>query len=161
MSARQTPHTAVADVPLDDIVVEGNPRPFIEPGKYQAVLVGWETHRTYKTPKVYLHFRIVDPGPAFEVEIFRAYRVSGFVGKPGRMGRFKLKRRSDLYLALCRLYEGRKLRPDRMSLRGLGGLVLIVSVRTVTIDARQRPLPECEHYSVVDALLDVAAGTFV
>jgi hypothetical protein len=63
--------------------------------------------------------------------LFAAYRASELIGKPGKNGRFKLKRRSELYLTLCWLYQERKLRPDRMSLRDLKRLVLRVTVRTV------------------------------
>jgi hypothetical protein len=71
-----------------------------------------------------LHFRITEPGPYLNQCLFAAYRASELIGKPGKNGRFKLKRRSEQYLTPCWPYQERKLRPDRMSLRDLKRLVL-------------------------------------
>ena len=112
----------------------------------------------FNTPKVFVHSRIVEPGPYFDQRIFRAYRTAALIGKPSTNGRFKLKHRSELYLTMCWLYQARKLRPDRMSLRDLKRLVLQVTVRTVPKDYKQRPLPDCELYSVVQAIKGIEAG---
>jgi hypothetical protein len=82
-----------------------------------------------------------------------ACRVKRLTSKPGRNGSFRLAKGSDLYITLCRL-TAEKLRPDRISLRELlRGHVLVVKVRSVKVDYRQRPLPPALHYSVVDDLI--------
>ena len=48
-----------------------------------------------------------------------------------------------------------------MSLRDLKRRVLRVAVRTVTKDYKQRPLPDCELYSVVDAIKGIEVGEII
>ena len=112
----------------------------------------------FNTPKVFVHFEIVDLGPHHGLKLYRVFRVSELIGKPGRNGRFKLKKRSDLFLELCRLYQNQRVRPDRISLRDLKGLILNVMVRTVTKDYRQKVLPEMLKYSVIGDVRGIEAG---
>ena len=147
---------SVPDPP--EIVVEDVDQPLIPAGDYQAKYLRHETALVFgKTSKVYVHFEIVDPGQHNGTKLYRAFRVTALIGKPRRNGRFKLKRRSDLFLTLCRLFDG-KHRPDQVSLTRLRNLVLKISVRTVTKDYNQRPLPEMLHYSVVDEIKEIVAG---
>ena len=146
---------------MSDLVLEDRPRPLIPEGEYRVIYVGHETARVFATPKVFLHFRIIEPGPYFETELFRAYRVKDYIGKPRKNGAFKLGHRSELFVTLCHLYERRDkaLRPDRVSLAGLKNVVVCASVRTVTKDYKQRPLPACLFYSTLAELKEIETGT--
>jgi hypothetical protein len=141
---------------LHDGIVEGDDQPLIAEGTYRAVYVRSTTMlmRMFgNAPKLFLDFRIVDPGEAFGTTVSRFYRVKSLSSKPGRNGAFRLAKRSELYLMLCRLATAR-LRPDRISVKELlRGRVLVVKVRTVKVDYRQRPLPPALFYSVVDDVL--------
>lgn len=141
-----------------DITVVGHKHPLVPEGEYLAAFLYHETAITFTVPKVYLHFRLVSFGPHFETPLIAAFNARGIVGRPRKNGRFKLGRRSRLYLTMCHLLEGRGVRPDRISLRPLRRLLLKVSVRTVTTDYRQRPLPAIERYSVIDDILSVEEG---
>jgi hypothetical protein len=129
----------------------------IPDGTYQAVFLHHETHPSFRSAKVFLHFRIVDLGPGYEKSLYRAYRAKRIEGKPGRGGRFRLHPRSELFLMLCRV-NGVRARPDRVSTSWLKGLLLEVRTRTVTHDFRQRPLAEFMRYSVVDDVIQVLGG---
>ena len=152
-------NTKPTEVALDDILVDGKVWPCIPSQIYQAVYTHHETTKVFNTPKVFVHFRIVEPGPYFGVHLYRAFRVADFVGKPGRNGRFRLKKRSELYLTMCWLYEWRKMRPDRVSLRDLKSVVLRVTTRTVKRDYKQRPLPEALRYSVIYEIKGIEVGS--
>lgn len=129
----------------------------IPDGNYQAVFLHHETSNVFKAAKVFLHFRVVDIGPAYEQTLFRAYGAKMLEGRTGRGGRFRLSPRSDLLAMLCRI-SGAKARPDRVSPAILKGLLLEIRTRTVNTDYKQRPLPEFLHYSVVDDVVGVLGG---
>lgn len=154
----QTQSKKPKEVPLDDALLEGRDLPLLPEAEYLMAYTHHETAMLFNTPKVFVHFRITEPGPYLIQRLYGAYRASELMGRPGKNGRFKLKHRSELYLTMCWLYQARKLRPDRMSLRDLKQAVLRVSVRTVTKDYKQRPLPDCERYSVVDAIKAIEVG---
>lgn len=153
--------TKPKEVPLDDVLVDGEDWPCIPAGFYLAQYTHHDTATVFSTSKVFLHFKIVEPGPYFGVRLYRAYRASDLVGRPGRNGRFRLKKRSELYLTMCWLYEGRNLRPDRVSLRDLKNVMLRVSTRIVERDYKQRPLPEALRYSVVDEIKGIEVGNII
>ena len=136
--------------------IVGDYWPVVPNGKYSARLVHFETAIVF-SPKVFLHFEILTPGPHQGVRLFRAYRVHQLRGRPRRRGQFKLRAGSDLYRTICRLTPAKK-RPDRIALTPLMRLVLQISTRTVTTDSKQRPLPDSCRYSVVDDILKVEAG---
>ena len=135
-----------------------NRAPAIPEGRYEAIYVHHETKYIFKCAKVFVWFRIVSPGPAFNVMVYRAYRVRELTTKQGRNGGFKAKRGSDIYHDLGRILNLR-MRPDRVSATSLKGVVVSVSVRTVVKDHKQRPIPEWDRYSVVDALLHAETET--
>ena len=150
--------TMLEEVKLNDIVVESFGGPLIKPGEYEVQYTHHETHVAFGTPKVFVHFQIVSVGPAHGTRLYRAFRVSELIGKPGKNGRFKLKKRNELILELCRLYQSEGLRPDRVSLRPLKNIILKVKVRTVIKDYRQKPLPEVMQYSVIGEFISIEAG---
>jgi hypothetical protein len=131
-------------------------QPRIPEGVYRAVFVRSTTisMRMFGgAPKVFLDFRIVDQGDAFEVIVSRCYRVRALTSKPGRAGTFLLGKRSELFLTLSRLTSA-KLRPDRISVKELlRGRVLVLRVRTVKTDYLKRPLPPALAYSVVQDVI--------
>jgi len=146
---------AEGEIVLDDAI-----SPLVPEGDYSMSYKYHETGKAFNTPKVFVYFSIVEPGPYLGICLYRAFRVRGFIGKHGKNGRFKLGKRSELFLALCRLDErDSRLRPDRVSLQALRNTVIKASVRTVKTDYKQRRLPESLRYSVVDELLSVEAGT--
>ena len=146
------------EVPLDDVLLDGREWPLLPEGEYLVTYTHHETAVVFKTPKVFVHFRIAEPGPYLNQRLFAPYRASELIGRPGKNGRFKLKHRSELYLTLRWLYQSRRLRPDRVSLRDLKGLIVQVTVRTVTKDYKQRPLPDSLHYSVVHTITAIEVG---
>lgn len=156
-NAAVVPHPALRLVDVEqeagEIVCDYSARPPLVPdGKYQAVLVRHETAFVFKTAKVFLWFRIIDPGEHYGKELYRPYRVKRLIGKPGRNGSFKLAPGSDLFSMLVRVLDmGKKaMRPDRISLRALKNGVLEIKTRTVTKDYQQREAVEWLRYSVVD-----------
>lgn len=138
--------------------VVGDDWPLLTAGEYQVQMLHHETSVIFQTPKVYIHFKILDPGEHHGARVFRAFRVRSLIGRPGKWGRFRLSRGSDLFRTLCRLYPNDP-RPDRVSLRALKNTVLRVNVRTVNTDRRQRELPPVCRYSVIDEILSVEAGS--
>lgn len=137
-----------------DIVFDcTNRAPKIAPGEYEAVYVHHETKFIYQCPKVFIWFRIVSPGPAYDTMVYRAYRVRALTTRQGKNGGFKVSRGSDIYHDLGRILDIR-IRPDRASASTLRGIVCRVKVRTVIKDHKQRPLPDWDQYSVIDDLLN-------
>jgi len=131
--------------------------PLIPPGRYQAVYQHHETALFSKPPRVYVHFRIVG-GEHDGARLYRAYRVERLNGRGRKNGTFKVRHTSELFRQFVRVTGGSE-RPDRIALSRLRSCVLLVSVRTVETDYRQRALPEALRYSVVDEMLSVEAGT--
>lgn len=136
----------------DDIRFECDERPLLPDGEYQAVYVHHETHYTFRTPKVYIWFRVVTQGEWFGKMLYRPYRVKSLTGKPRKNGGFHVRRGSDLFMDLARVLE-MKARPDRVSASVLAGRVWRVRTRTVTRDYMQRLLPEWMRYSVVETII--------
>lgn len=148
-------HLHVIDSADGEIV--GGIWPLLPDGEYLATFTGHETKRVFREARVFCHFTICDPGPYHGAKLFRAFRARSLIGKEGRGGRFAVGTRSDLFLMLCRILD-LKVRPDRITLRPLHGLLLKVQTRTVTKDYRQQELPQILHYSVIDQVLEIEAG---
>ena len=135
-----------------------NRAPLIPPGDYEAIYIHHETTIVFKCPKVFVWFRVVSPGPAFDTMVYRAYRVKKLTTKQGKNGGFMPSRGSDIYHDLGRILNIR-LRPDRVSAAALRGVVCSVRVRTVEKDYKQRPILEWDRYSVIDKLLHAETET--
>lgn len=145
--------------------MEGHWWPRIPDGTHRVQFLHHDTAVTFTVLKVFLHLQVVDPGEHLGVRIYRPYRVQRIIGRAKRHGRFVLGVRHELFVTLVRLYEEHarrtqapRIRPDRVTLRPLRGCVLEATTRTVTHEHRQRPLPECLRYSVVDELTRIVAG---
>ena len=137
---------------MSEIHIDGQIWPVVEPGEYTAIYLHHETNRSAfgGKPKVYLIFRLVDPG-VFGEELYAAYNIKKVVGKKSRNGSFKLSRRQDLTLQLANVLPDFRL--DRISLRSLINKTVRILVRTVKRDYKQRSLPPPLQYSVVDQIL--------
>lgn len=131
--------------------------PQIPSGRYQAQYVSHETALFSKSPRVYVHLQIFG-GEHHGSILYRAFRVERLNGRPRKNGTFRLRHSSELFRQFVRITEQRE-RPDRVALSRLRNCLLNVSVRTVTHDYRQRPLPPSLQYSVIDELLSIEAGS--
>ena len=123
----------------------------IPDAEYRAVFTHHETAYSFSTPKVFLWFRIVDPGPLFDRMIYAAFRVRRLKGNPRKHGGFTVAANGELFVSVCKVLDERG-RPDRFSLARLKERVLRIKTRTVKKDHRQREIPEARRYSVVDCL---------
>lgn len=150
--------TNIREVNLSDIEVEPLNGLLIDEGTYEVRYLYHETKVIFNTAKVFVNFEIVEPGPYFGKKLFRAFRVSELIGRPGKNGRFKLKKRSELLMEILRLFELQGLRPDRISLKPLKNVTIKVKVRTVNKDYKQRELPGPLKYSVVGDFIKIEAG---
>jgi hypothetical protein len=134
------------------IQLEGRNWKLIPPGEYEAEYLHHETDNKAfaSSPKVYLHFKLIDPGVMGTV-LYKPFNAKSLVGKVGKNGKFTLSRRMDLTFLLCDLNHN--LRLDRVSLNVLKGGTWKVRVRTVSVDSRQRKLPPQLQYSVIATIL--------
>lgn len=150
--------TLAPDSTADECEVDyGRACPTIPDAEYLAVFTHHETAYSFSTPKVFLWFRIIDPGPHFDAMIYAAYRVRSLKGKARRHGGFKVAAHGELFVMVCKVLNERG-RPDRFSLLSLKGKVLRIKTRTVKRDHRQREIPEARRYSVVDAIIGCDTG---
>jgi hypothetical protein len=146
------------DSTADECEVDyGRACPTIPEAEYQAVFTHHETALSFNTPKVFLWFRIIEPGPYFGMNIYRAYRVRKLKSKPGRNSAFKVAANSDLFTSVTKVLDERG-RPDRFSLQRLKGVILKILTRTVKRDHKQREIPEARRYSVVETILRKETG---
>jgi len=150
------PTLSVVEPEGDALIDHGEAHPLIPDGEYSAVYIRHEVvtlRRFGNAPKVFVWFRIVDPGAAFGVEVYRAYRVAKALGKR----RFVVKRDSELLLMLARVLQ-LKARPDRITLSALKGCVLSIRVGTVTRASNGSERPEWLRYSAVRDILRSETG---
>jgi len=143
-------------VPLYDTELVDAPAQ-IPAGVYQATYLRHETAFIFKSPKVFIHFRI-EGGEYHGMKLYRAYRVKELRGKPRKGGGIKLRHSQELYRQFVRMASNHVERPDRISLQRLRGCLIKISVRTVATDSRQRALPAALQYSVVDEMLSIEVG---
>lgn len=136
----------------------GDKPPLVPPGEYHLHLTHWQTAILWgRSHKVALHFRICDVGPHFGTKLARWYNVEKVKGRPSLRGHFKLRWKHDLVRDYCALIPDLK-RLDRLHLERLEPLVIVARVETVTVDSRQKSIPELLQYSVVRDLLRIEAG---
>jgi hypothetical protein len=136
----------------DEIQVEGL-RPLLPEGIWlEAKVTGHDTAFIFNSPKVIVHFSIVQAGEFFGLKLFRAFRVKRFIGRPGPNGRFTLGARSDLYALLVKLLDV-KLRAEQVSLRALKHMLFRVRTRTVRTNHAQKQTPEVLYYSTIDEIV--------
>ncbi|MCL4790434.1 MAG: hypothetical protein KJ040_00085 [Gammaproteobacteria bacterium] len=154
---------------MSEFTVIGGIPPLLPEGSYQLAYLGNRTiagfagsksnTRGHKAGKLRIDFRVVDVGEYFDVEVPTFFNVLvPMQASFGRNGAFALVPNSSFLRAYLKLF-GRVKRRDRLSLRRFKNVVIEASVRTVKQDRNQKPLAESCHYSVVDELIQVVAGS--
>lgn len=114
----------------------------VRPGIYHAVYEGHLGVDIFKTKKLKVLFRLIEHA---ELVLPRWYRVPGY--KP----RVSARARSDIVREFSAVL-GRRIRHDRIPLEALANVVIIVEVKTVTRDQRQKELVAVNQYSVIASL---------
>lgn len=127
----------------------------MKPGAYDFVLASYWKGRLYgRSPKLALTFRVATQGPHYGKRITCWYNVKDIT----KRGEITPKGwTSDFVREYCKLF-GAPPRLRDIGIRKFKNKVIRATVRTVTTDRKQRLLPECLHYSVIDELLEVVAG---
>lgn len=141
-----------------DIAIEWGNLCLIPEGEYQAVYVSHTTTNGSYGSKVKITFRIVSPGAYYESLVNAWYNTKSLGSKVGKRGRIVLSRHSKLTYEMVKLFH-RKQRPERLSPEMLKGHVLIIKVRTVTQNSKQKSLPEPLRYSTVDSMVCLLTHT--
>ncbi len=164
MTSSRTKDVDLSVVEVADGLIEGDAIPRVPEGGYAAQFIEHDTAMLFQhsrkrkpAPKLFLHFKLVELGPHHGVRLWRAYNVRELIGCPGRGGRFKVSRRSDLVRELAVIYQSR-LRLDRISFADLKRVLVRVRVRTVEVDQRQRQIPEPLRYSIIAELIGAETG---
>jgi len=124
----------------------------IPDGEYQAVYVSHQISNGSFGFKVKITFRIVSMGEYFETLIDGWYNIKEGGSSKRKGGSLSLTRGQNLTTELLKVLQINK-RPDRLSLTMLKGLLLLIKVRTVTTNNRQKKYSELQQYSVVDSML--------
>jgi len=124
----------------------------IPDGEYEAVYVTHEITNGSFGPKVKVTFRIVSQGPYFETLIPAWYNIQDGSSSKKKGAKVKLARGSRLTGELLKVLHIKK-RVDRLSPSMLKGYLLIVKVRIVKTNSRQKKLAEAQQYSIVDSLV--------
>jgi len=130
--------------------------PLIPPGEYLATYQRYELAFLFNTAKLFAHFQIAD-GEYRGTRLYAAYRVKEIKRKTKRGGKFTLGKTHKLYTQLLAIKE-QMPRQDRPSLDSLKGCLLRVRVVTVK-GPPNKPRHEDAHYSRVDEMLSIEAGT--
>lgn len=119
--------------------------PLVTPGEYQATYVRHQGVVVFGSPKVRVDMRlIVHP----DIVLSRWYRVSDHRGS-----RVKASRHSDIVREISAA-TGRRVRCDRIPVNALQGILVRVTVRTVTTDYRQSRLADINRYSGIEKLIE-------
>jgi len=143
-----------------DISIDWGNISLIPEGEYQAVYVSHSTTNGNFGPKVKITFRIVSPGLYFETLIDAWYNAKAVGAKVGKRGRVVVSRHSKLALEMVKLFH-RKQRPERLSPEMLKGHIVLIKVRTVSQNAKQKHLPESLQYSIVDSMVCLFTTSYV
>lgn len=131
--------------------------PLIPPGEYLAVYKRFELAFMFNTAKLFAHFEIAE-GEHRGARLYAAYRVKAIKRKTKRGGQFTLGKTHKLFSQLASLTPS-NTRPDRPSLDSLKGCLIRVRVVTVKGPNPHKPRPEAAHYSRIDEMLSIEAGS--
>jgi hypothetical protein len=138
----------------NNIVCAENYWPHIPDGAYEAQCIKYDSSfQLGKTRKVFLHFRIVEPGSNFQKQIFMAFNL------PDKK---KIRTGSKYYKTWC-MVNGWK-RPSKnakMSPRIFKNKIYKIKTRTVRPKHHGKEMPEEFWYSVVDEIVEVVVGEVV
>ena len=130
----------------DELIIEDGGPVLIPPSEYDAIVTGYRKLRKFDRLMLQMRFRIMTIGPHHgkELDAYLPLCEGGRIARASKLARW--------YQAL---EDGR--RHDRVRLKAFTERMLRVSVRTVQKDHRQRSLPKCQWYSVVDEVLGTVA----
>ncbi len=126
-------------------------------GKYELRYVDYETATYYGSPKVVVHYAIVEPDEFAGLPVDRFYNAKKLTGPPGRFGKYIAPRRGDLFREFKRLI-GRADRLDRISFNQLKGKRIVGDIQTVVIDHKREELSVDDRYSRIRRLVSVLPG---
>jgi len=126
-------------------------------GEYELRYVDYETASYYGSPKVVVHYAIIEPDEYAGLPVDRFYNAKRLTGPPGRFGKYVAPRRGDLFREYSRLV-GQPERLDRILFSRLKGKRVIGEVQTVHTDHKHEPLPEDDRYSRIKRLVSVLPG---
>ncbi len=137
-------------------VVEGE-TVLVPEGEYELRYVDYETAKYYGSPKVVVHYAIIEPEEFAGLPVDRFYNAKKLTGPPGPFGKYIAPRRGDLFREFKRLV-GRAERLDRISFNKLKGKRIVGDVQTVVIDHNHEELPVDDRYSRIRRLVSVLPG---
>jgi len=126
-------------------------------GEYELRYIDYETANYYGSPKVVVHYAIVEPNEYAGLPVDRFYNAKRLTGAPGRFGKYIAPRRGDLFREYSRLI-GQPERLDRILFSRLKGKRVIGEVQTVHTDHKHEALPEDDRYSRIKRLVSVLPG---
>ncbi len=126
-------------------------------GEYELRYVDYETATYYGSPKVVVHYAIVEPDEFAGLPVDRFYNAKKLTGPPGRFGKYVAQRRGDLFREFNRII-GQVERLDRISFARLKDKRIIGDIQTVQTDHKHEPLPDDDQYSRIKRLVCVLPG---
>jgi len=136
----------------DDFEIDWGDRPLIPEGEYHAVYVSHLTTNASFGPKVKITFRIVSMGPYYETLINGWYNAKQIGSTKRKGGKVIVSALSDLANECFKVLQI-KNRVNRLSLTQLKGHVIVIKVRTVISNSKQKKLTEAQQYSTVDSMV--------
>jgi hypothetical protein len=136
----------------EDIFIDWGSDALIPEGEYQAVYVSHMTTNGTFGPKLKITFRIVSQGPYYASLIDGWYNLKGTGEKTGKRGKIITSKHSKFVEEITKLFQ-MKIRVNRISATMLSGHVLIIKVRTVKKNGRQKNLSDVLQYSTVDSMV--------
>jgi hypothetical protein len=135
----------------DDLVFDCNADlpAAIPEGLYEVSFIRAQRKFLWKREKAFLHFIVQELGPSNGTRLFMACNIP-------QKGRWAM---SSKYWRMWILASGRRpARADRLSTAVFRNKLFIARVRTVRITSKQMELTPEAQYSVIDELIEVAAG---
>ena len=134
--------------------------PLIKPGVYSLGFLFHETARLYNQPKLILWFTVLSDGEYHGTKLKRFYNVRSLIGKAGKNGKYRPSGwSSDLIREYAQLFGSiPDDRLDRFSLNPFKNVIITGEVKTVRLDSKNRGIPACVQYSVIERLIRVDAA---
>lgn len=135
--------------------IDGELRPLIKSGKYDAVFKGFKTVRMFngRAEKLELLFDIITHGKYFGINIPRYYNVK-IKGKAQTEGCFKAPQSGNFLREYANLF-GLPQRLDRIPMSKYKNKIFECSVKTVKTGYNQAKIHKQLQYSVIEELIKV------
>ena len=121
-------------------------------GEYVVRYLDYETGNYWGTPKVVVHFVIVESDNFEGSPVDRFYNATRLTSPPGRFGNYVAPACGDLIREFNRL-TGSMERADRISFAKLKGKRIQAEVKRVQYDYCHEPLAEADQYSRISRLI--------